>query len=138
MLLFDLALDHGLITMVQWMVVGASIPVTVREVSQPFAAVSSPVPVVLSQVILADVSNEPRWDAAGSLAIGVLLVVIAIVLAVEMASLLVGEAAAPDVVTRIRGVLEGHPCVNRLIALRTQHVGPDDIIINAKVEFDPR
>jgi len=91
----------------------------------------------LAGVILADISNEPRWDAAGSLAIGVLLVVIAIVLAVEMASLLVGEAAAPDVVTRIRGVLEGHPSVNRLIALRTQHVGPDDIIINAKVEFDP-
>jgi cation diffusion facilitator family transporter len=91
----------------------------------------------LAGVILADLSNEPRWDAAGSLAIGVLLVVIAIVLAVEMASLLVGEAAAPDVVARIRGVLEGHPSVTRLIALRTQHVGPDDIILNAKVEFDP-
>ena len=91
----------------------------------------------LSGVILADVTNEARWDAAGSLAIGVLLVVIAIVLAVEMASLLVGEAAAPDVVAKIRSVLEGHPNVNRLIALRTQHVGPDDIIVNAKIEFDP-
>ena len=91
----------------------------------------------LSGVILADVTNEARWDAAGSLAIGVLLVVIAIVLAVEMASLLVGEAAAPEVVAKIRVVLEGHPNVNRLIALRTQHVGPDDIIVNAKIEFDP-
>src|SRR6185436_12264110 len=91
----------------------------------------------LAGVILADVSNESRWDAAGSLAIGVLLVVIAIVLAVEMASLLVGEAAAPDVVTRIREVLAVHPEVTRVIALRTQHVGPDDIMVNAKLEFDP-
>ena len=45
--------------MVQWTVVGASIPVTVRDVSQPLAAVLSPVPVVLSQVIVADVSPEP-------------------------------------------------------------------------------
>ena len=88
-------------------------------------------------VILADVTNEARWDAAGSLAIGVLLVVIAIILAVEMASHLVGEAATPDVVARFRGVLEGHPSVQRLIALRTQHVGPDAVIVNAKVEFDP-
>jgi cation diffusion facilitator family transporter len=88
-------------------------------------------------VIVADVTNEARWDAAGSLAIGVLLVGIAIVLAVEMASLLVGESAAPEVVERIRAVLERHRSVQRLIALRTQHVGPDDIIVNAKVEFDP-
>ena len=47
-------------------------------------------------IVLAEVLHEPRWDAAGSLAIGLLLVVIAIVLAVEMASLLVGEAAAPE------------------------------------------
>ena len=63
----------------------------------------------LAGVILADVTNEARWDAAGSLAIGVLLVVIAIILAVEMASHLVGEAAAPDVVARFRGVLEASP-----------------------------
>ena len=91
----------------------------------------------LAGVILADVSNESRWDAAGSLAIGVLLVVIAIVLAVEMASLLVGEAAAPEAVEKIRAILAGHPEVTRVIALRTQHVGPDDIMVNAKLEFDP-
>ena len=53
-------------------------------------------------VSLASVLDEARWDAAGSLAIGVLLVVIAIVLAIEMASLLVGEAAAPEVVDEDR------------------------------------
>ncbi len=88
-------------------------------------------------VVLARVLDEPRWDAAGSLAIGVLLVVVAVVLAIEMASLLLGEAAEPDVVERIRSVLAEHPRVRRVIALRTQHAGPDDIIVNAKLEFDP-
>ena len=66
-----------------------------------------------------------------------LLVIIAIVLAIEMASLLVGEAAAPEVVEKIRAILGGHPEVMRVIALRTQHVGPDDIMVNTKLEFDP-
>ena len=62
---------------------------------------------------------------------------IAILLAVEMASLLVGEAAAPEVVERMRSVFDAHPEVSCVIALRTQHVGPDDIMVNAKLEFDP-
>jgi cation diffusion facilitator family transporter len=88
-------------------------------------------------ITLASVLDESRWDAVGSLAIGVLLVMIAILLAVEMASLLVGEAAAPEVVEKMRGVFNAHPEVTRVIALRTQHVGPDDIMVNAKLEFDP-
>jgi cation diffusion facilitator family transporter len=88
-------------------------------------------------VTLASVLDEARWDAAGSLAIGVLLVVIAIVLAIEMASLLVGEAATPEVVEKIRNILAGHADVVRVIALRTQHVGPDDIMVNTKLEFEP-
>jgi len=88
-------------------------------------------------ITLAALLDEPRFDAVGSLAIGVLLVMIAILLAVEMASLLVGEAAAPEVVERMRNVFDAHPEVNCVIALRTQHVGPDDIMVNAKLEFAP-
>ena len=88
-------------------------------------------------VTLASVLDEARWDAAGSLAIGVLLVIIAIVLAIEMASLLVGEAATPEVVETIRTILGAHEDVVRVIALRTQHVGPDDIMVNTKLEFEP-
>ena len=87
-------------------------------------------------VILAEVFDQPRFDALGSLAIGVLLVAIAIVLAIEMASLLVGEAAAPEVVEQLRVILDAHPNVTHVIALRTQHVGPDDIMINTKLEFE--
>jgi cation diffusion facilitator family transporter len=88
-------------------------------------------------IILASVLDEARWDAAGSLAIGVLLVAIAILLAIEMSSLLVGEAAAPEVVDQMSTILREHPEVVRVIALRTQHVGPDDIMVNTKLEFDP-
>jgi divalent metal cation (Fe/Co/Zn/Cd) transporter len=63
-------------------------------------------------------------------------VLIAILLAVEMASLLVGEAASPEVIASMLAVFDTHPEVNRVIAMRTQHVGPDDIMINAKLEFD--
>jgi cation diffusion facilitator family transporter len=87
-------------------------------------------------VTLAEVFNQARFDALGSLAIGVLLVAIAIVLAIEMASLLVGESAAPEVVEQLREILAAHPCVTHVIALRTQHVGPDDVMINTKLEFD--
>jgi cation diffusion facilitator family transporter len=86
-------------------------------------------------VVLAELLHSPRWDAAGSLAIGTLLVVIAIVLAVEMSSLLVGEAATPEMLDRIRSILAAHPDVDRVIALRTQHAGPEDVVVNAKLEF---
>lgn len=90
----------------------------------------------LAGVVLAEVLDQPRFDAAGSLAIGVLLVTIAIVLAIEMASLLVGESAAPEMIEQIRSILDAHPGVDRVIALRTQHLGPDDVMINAKLEFE--
>jgi cation diffusion facilitator family transporter len=87
-------------------------------------------------VTLAEVLHQPRFDALGSLAIGVLLVGVAIVLAIEMASLLLGEAAAPEDIATITTALAGAPSVRRVIHLRTQHLGPDDVLVAAKVEFD--
>ena len=87
-------------------------------------------------VIMAKVTDEPRWDAAGSLGIGILLVVIAIVLAIEMKSLLIGEAASPDDQAAIRDAIEGSPEVRRLIHMRTEHLGPDELLVAAKLEFD--
>lgn len=87
-------------------------------------------------VTLAEVFHQPRFDAVGSLAIGALLVVVAIVLAIEMASLLIGEAASSDDVETISDALLGAPSVRRLIHLRTQHLGPEDVLVAAKVEFD--
>jgi cation diffusion facilitator family transporter len=91
----------------------------------------------LSGVLLAEATGNPRWDAAGSIAIGLLLVVIAIVLAIEMKGLLIGEGAAPDVEQSIVAALTGGPAVRQLIHLRTEHIGPDELLVAAKVEFAP-
>ena len=80
-------------------------------------------------------TGDARFDALGSIAIGALLAAIAFVLAAEMKSLLIGESAAPVVQGRIRGAIEGTPLVSRLIHLRTLHLGPDELLVGAKIEF---
>ena len=87
---------------------------------------------------LAEVTGNARFDAIGSLAIGGLLAAIAFVLAHEMKSLLIGEAATPDMQRRIRAALEGTPGVERVIHLRTEHLGPDDLLVVAKFAVDPQ
>jgi len=82
-------------------------------------------------------TGDPRFDAAGSIAIGVLLGVVAVVLAIEMKSLLIGEAASPRDVAKIRLAMESAPHVARIIHLRTMHLGPDDLLVASKVAFDP-
>ena len=88
-------------------------------------------------IVLAAMTGNPRWDALGSVAIGLLLGAIAVVVGSEMRSLLVGEAAATRVQARIREALEGTQGVERLIHLRTLHLGPDELLVAAKVELDP-
>jgi cation diffusion facilitator family transporter len=83
---------------------------------------------------LAALTGDPRFDALGSVAIGALLVSIAAVLASEMKALLIGEAAEPDQVAAIRSALQ-EADVARVIHLRTLHVGPDQILVAAKLEF---
>ncbi len=90
----------------------------------------------LAGVVLAEITDNGRWDGIGSLAIGALLIGVAIVLVIEMGSLLVGEAARPEVVARIRAAIDGFPKVSRCIHLRTEHLGPDEIVVATKVEFD--
>ena len=88
----------------------------------------------LGGVVLAQVTGNPRWDAAGSIGIGVLLGVIAIILVIEMKSLLIGESASPAQLHAIRQAIEadgGTPC--RLVHMRTQHLGPDELLVGAKI-----
>jgi len=82
-------------------------------------------------------TGDPRFDAAGSIAIGVLLGVVAVTLAIEMKSLLIGEAASPRDIAKIRLAMESAPHVARIIHLRTMHLGPDDLLVASKVAFDP-
>lgn len=92
--------------------------------------------IALCAVVLAEATGDSRYDAIGSLAIGVLLVVVAIVLATEMRSLLIGEAAHPEVERRIVDAMEGHDHVSRVIHIRTEHLGPEQLLVAAKLEFD--
>ena len=79
------------------------------------------------------ITGDGRFDAVGAMGIGTLLIVIAIFLAIEMTAMLVGESALPEEVAAIRKALEDSPGVERVIHLRTVHVGPDELLVAAKI-----
>ncbi len=82
---------------------------------------------------LAVITGNGRFDAMGAMAVGTLLVVIAIFLAMEMTAMLVGESALPEEAEAIRAALESSGGVTRVIHLRTLHVGPDELLVAAKI-----
>ncbi len=82
---------------------------------------------------LATITHDDRWDGAGSLAIGVLLGSVAVVLAIEMKSLLIGESATFAVEAAIVAAIESGPDIERVIHLRTLHVGPETLLVAAKI-----
>ncbi len=84
----------------------------------------------------AEISGNSRWDALGSIGIGILLGVIAIVLATEMKSLLIGESASGNLEDAISAAMTDGKEVLRVIHLRTMHLGPDELLVAAKVEID--
>ncbi|AWS40870.1 cation diffusion facilitator family transporter [Streptosporangium sp. 'caverna'] len=87
-------------------------------------------------VTMAVITKNVVWDGIGTLAIGILLGVIAIVLAVETKSLLIGEGAGPEIEKQILGALESTPEVSRVIHMRTLHLGPEEILVAAKIAVD--
>src|SRR5690606_36313567 len=84
-------------------------------------------------VLLTLATGNGIWDGLGSMAIGALLVVIAAILAVEMKSLLIGEAATADQEAKIRAALEAEPLLDRVIHMKTMHLGPDELLVGVKV-----
>ena len=84
-------------------------------------------------VTAAVVTGDGRWDGIGSLAIGGLLVLIAIFLAREMNSLLIGESGTAEHIAAIRRALEAGSDVERIIHLKTLHLGPDELMVVAKI-----
>lgn len=85
---------------------------------------------------MAELTGNPRWDAVGSIAIGLLLVVIAGILAVEMKGLLIGESPTDPVLHDIERAIAGAPHVVGLIHLRALHLGPDELLVAAKIDFE--
>ncbi len=89
-------------------------------------------------IALSAQTGNPSFDAVASVIIGVLLGLIAAFLAVEMKSLLIGEAASPEDQAAIRAAIANGPEVDRLIHLRTEHLGPEDLLVAAKVDLTLR
>jgi cation diffusion facilitator family transporter len=87
----------------------------------------------LAGVGLTVLTGEPVWDGIGTVAIGVLLGVIAVILMIEMHSLLIGEGATRQEDGAIRAALERTENVDRLIHLRTQYLGPEELLVGAKI-----
>jgi cation diffusion facilitator family transporter len=91
----------------------------------------------LAGVGLTVLTRNPVWDAVGTLGIGALLGSIAILLMVEMHSLLIGEGATLAQTQAIRFAVEATKHVDRLMHLRTQYLGPDEMLVAAKISVRP-
>jgi cation diffusion facilitator family transporter len=83
-------------------------------------------------VVLTLITHNGVWDAVGSAAIGLLLIVVAAILAIEMKSLLVGEAATPDQVRAIEQAIRAGDEVADIVHMRTIHLGPEELLVAAK------
>ncbi|MGH3497111.1 MAG: cation diffusion facilitator family transporter [Nocardioidaceae bacterium] len=79
------------------------------------------------------ITRNAVFDVIGAAAIGVLLVSVAVVLAIEMKSLLIGESASRQSIDAIRAALSGTDGVEDIIHLKTLHLGPDELLVTAKI-----
>ncbi|MFJ8577101.1 cation diffusion facilitator family transporter [Micromonospora sp. NPDC093277] len=82
-------------------------------------------------------TGNGRWDALGTAMIGVLLVAIAIILAIETKSLLLGEGAEPKDLAAIEQAVVGGPEVERIIHMKTLYLGPEELMVAAKIAVSP-
>jgi divalent metal cation (Fe/Co/Zn/Cd) transporter len=79
------------------------------------------------------ITHDGVWDGIGTICIGVLLVAIAVVLAIETKSLLLGEGASRESAARIEAALLADDAVERVIHMKTLHLGPDELLVAAKI-----
>jgi len=82
-------------------------------------------------------TGNPIWDGIGTALIGALLAVIAVILMIEMHSLLIGEGATAPDLAAISDALAGTELVDRVIHLRTQYLGPEEMLVGAKIALAP-
>jgi cation diffusion facilitator family transporter len=85
---------------------------------------------------LRQLTGTAAWDGGASIAIGILLIVVAVKLGLGSKDLLIGRAADPRDQDLIRDQIEGMPGVDRLLELQTMHVGPDSLIVAARVDLN--
>ena len=78
-------------------------------------------------------THNPIWDAIGTLSIGVLLILVAVILGAETSSLLIGEGATAEDTSKIRTALEATPGVKSVIHMKTLYLGPEELMLGAKI-----
>ncbi|WP_305789567.1 cation diffusion facilitator family transporter [Symbioplanes lichenis] len=83
------------------------------------------------------ITGNGIWDGIGTLFIGALLVVIAAVLAIETKSLLLGEGANPEDITKLQKAITAGPGVERVIHMKTLYLGPEELLVAAKIAVPP-
>lgn len=91
----------------------------------------------LAGVTLAVVTGNGVWDGVGTVAIGVLLVAVGAVLFTQTSGMLLGEAATGAQTTAIHDALDAQDGFTSVVHLRTTHLGPDELLVAAKVAVDP-
>ncbi|MDX6219126.1 MAG: hypothetical protein QOJ48_807, partial [Frankiales bacterium] len=91
----------------------------------------------LMGVTLTLLTGDGIWDGIGTLSIGLLLGTVAAVLGIEMKSLLIGESASRSAVGAIAAALVDGVSVKRVIHLKTMHLGPDELLVAAKIAVEP-
>ncbi|MEO5711820.1 MAG: cation diffusion facilitator family transporter [Nocardioidaceae bacterium] len=120
---------------------GASWPEFIRRAKSPelpvilledFAALIGLVLALLG-VVLSKATGNGYFDVAGTAGIGLLLVAVAVVLAIETKSLLLGESASPQAQVRLRERLEATPGIERVIHMKTLHLGPEELLVAVKI-----
>jgi len=92
----------------------------------------------LGGVGLTVLTGDPVWDGVGTMCIGVLLGIIAIILVIEMKSLLIGEGSPAEELNTIVRELEADEQVERVIHIKTQYIGPEELLVAAKLALKPR
>jgi len=88
----------------------------------------------LLAIVTAVVTGNPIWDALGTLAIGILLIVVAVFVAIEVKAMLIGQSADPDVTVELRRFLEQRPEIARVFSLITFQLG-NDLMVAVKAQL---
>ena len=109
-------------------------PTLLTVVLEDSAALASIV-IAGAGIALGHVTGNPQWDAAASAVIGLILLGVAVLLAFENYTLLLGETAPPDVQERIRRIVTDDPAVAALASLHTMHLGPAALLVAVGVQF---
>lgn len=89
----------------------------------------------LAGVVLAHLLDLPVLDGSASIAIGIVLIGMAVFLMIETHGLLIGEAADPEVVDALTALVRGEPDVRGINEILTQHLGPEDILVNVSLDI---